>query len=358
LQNRKYIVVKHAWAESLEGVNLTHATADLVRSTVAMDPGDELAVFEIKELEGLGEGERERKASGAFGAVYEVTLNGMPCIAKRLHEVLVNQNVNDRDMESMKRKFRAECVLLSRLRHPNVVQFLGVHYGRDGSDLTLVMEYLHMDLEKCIRQYPNMPLSITISILLDVSYGLLYLHAQNPPIIHRDLTAGNILLTPDMRAKLADLGVSKILDVDPSRLFGLTACPGTFAYMPPEALKPHPVYDVKLDNFSFGVLSLYAANQEFPMVYHETELTETAMKEGTIQILKRQLAIDKLGSDHCLFDLITQCLLDDSKKRPTTAEINKTLKRLSRQYSKHFHDVMEMYGELGKLTEVWTRCLC
>ena len=318
-----------------------------------MDPReDKLAAFEIKQLEGLGEGERQRKGSGSFGAVYEVTMNGMPCIAKRLHDILVNQNVGEGNRERMKRKFRDECVLLSRLRHPNVVQFLGVHYGRDALDLTLVMEYLHMDLEKCLRQYQNMPLSITITVLLDVSYGLLHLHAQDPPVIHRDLTAANILLTPDMRAKIADLGVSKILDLEPAHMAGYTACPGTFAYMPPEALKPHPIYDVKLDDFSFGVLALYTANQEFPMVYHETELTQSAMLERRIQILKRQPAINKLGSDHCLFGLITQCLLDDPQKRMSTIEINKELKQLSAQYPKNFHDVMEMHGELGKLTKV------
>ena len=68
---------------------------------------DELAVFKIKQLEGLGEGERQRKASGSFGAVYEVTMNGMPCIAKRLHDILVNQNVGERDRERMKRHFVA-----------------------------------------------------------------------------------------------------------------------------------------------------------------------------------------------------------------------------------------------------------
>ena len=98
------------------------------------------------------------------------------------------------------------------------------------------------------------------SILLDVLYGLLHLHSQTPPIIHRDLTAANILVTCDMKAKIADLGISKILsELNPLLASAQSALPGTLGYMPPEALVEEPQYGTKLDVFSFGVVSLYAA---------------------------------------------------------------------------------------------------
>ena len=125
------------------------------------------------------------------------------------HQVAVS-GANSGD--TIRERFRTECLLLSRIRHPNIVQFLGVHYGPNSSDLTLVLEHLHMDLEQCFATYPQMPLSIKLGVLEDVSYDLLHLHTRKPPIFHRDLTASNILVTPDMRAKIADLGVSRLLD--------------------------------------------------------------------------------------------------------------------------------------------------
>ena len=68
---------------------------------------------------------------GSFGAVYEVKLNGLPCIAKGLHEILLglggNNQVADTDKQAIRQKFLKECILLSQLKHPNIVQFLGVH---------------------------------------------------------------------------------------------------------------------------------------------------------------------------------------------------------------------------------------
>ena len=169
----------------------------------------DITPFVLKNVQGLDSG--EQKGSGAYGAVYEVTVKGVTSIAKRLHHILVTQ-VSRQERDSIQRKFVAECALLSTLRHPNVVHFVGVHYGKSKNDLSLVMECLHTDLAKFLEGCSSaIPLSIKLSILLDVSYGLLYFHTHTPPIIHRDLSASNILLTTDLRAKIADLGVAKLL---------------------------------------------------------------------------------------------------------------------------------------------------
>ena len=132
-------------------------------------------------VEGLEEG--KERGRGCYGAVYEVRLHGLPCIAKRLHDILVGRGREERISREQRRavieSFREECVLLSRLRHPNVVQFMGVHYGRDEADISLIMEYMHMDLEQCMKtyMYNNIPLPYKTSILRDVAYGLAYLHS-------------------------------------------------------------------------------------------------------------------------------------------------------------------------------------
>ena len=292
-------------------------------------PTDELAPFILRDVEGLESG--EKKGSGAYGTVYEVSVRGVPCIAKRLHEILVNRKYvqHHQDREAIQQKFHQECVIHSKLKHPNIVHFVGVHYGKG---LSLIMERLHIDLGNYLDTHPNIPLPLKLSFLLDVSYGLLYLHTLSPkPIIHRDLTASNILLTSDMRAKIGDLGVSKLLDLHSQVAVTQTQTPGSQTYMPPEALKERSVYGVKLDVFSFGHLALYTATQNFPRVF-EVTLTAAVIQSGELQILKRRRAIDEMGERHCLYPLMIQCLKDDPSQRPTTSDLNDRLKGLFTKY--------------------------
>ncbi|KAL5505594.1 hypothetical protein EMCRGX_G007056 [Ephydatia muelleri] len=292
---------------------------------------DDLQAHLIPNLEGLDQ--RREIGRGAYGAVYEVKLNGLPCIAKGLHQILLGmggyERVGGKEVETIRAKFLQECSLLSKLKHPNIVQFLGIH--RTKEDVLLVMEYMHMDLAKCLDTHPDIPLQLKLSILLDVSYGLLHLHSQTPPIIHRDLTAANVLLTEGLRAKIADLGVSKIFDIQQIQRVAYTAAPGTQAYMPPEALSPTPQYGTKLDVFSFGVLSLYTANQAFPIV-HEPTMKTVIIRNREVQIFKRKHWIDKMGVDHPLYLLVVQCLQDHPDQRPSTKELSDMLSGLCTQH--------------------------
>ena len=249
-------------------------------------------------VEGLEEG--KERGRGCYGAVYEVRLHGLPCIAKRLHDILVGRGREERISREQRRavieSFREECVLLSRLRHPNVVQFMGVHYGRDEADISLIMEYMHMDLEQCMKtyMYNNIPLPYKTSILRDVAYGLAYLHSI--PIIHRDLNAGNVLLTESLRAKIADLGVAKLFDQDEAVRVQQTRtrCPGALVFMSPESLSRSPRYSDKLDVFSFGHLTVYLVNQEAPYVDDQTITIEDINNEQR-QVGKRRWSLDQMG---------------------------------------------------------------
>ena len=285
---------------------------------------------------------------GAYGAVYEVRMNGAPCIAKKVHDILVGQRGNARfgrhEIEAVRSRFRKECKLLSKLKHPNIVQFLGIY--RDKDDDVLVMEYMPMDLAKCFDtctgQQFIIPLPIKLSILQDVTNGLLHLHSLAPPIIHRDLTASNILLTSDMRAKIADLGVSKAFDLRQVQTIQQTKAPGTPAYMPPEALIPEPQYDVQLDIFSFGVLCIHIAIQEFPAP-HEVAPTQIILEQKRIQILKRQHWIDKMGLDHPLCPIVVQCLQDLPGARPTIRKLWGDMSSLSTKHKKDRSSILEVH---------------
>ena len=91
-----------------------------------------------------------------------------------------------------------------------------------------------------------MPKEINCSILQDVAVGLRYLHDRQNPIIHCDLSANNVLLTADMKAKVSDLGVAKVAEANPRRMHTMTKVPGIDCYMPQEAMSHRPHYGVKV----------------------------------------------------------------------------------------------------------------
>ena len=306
---------------------------------------DELEPFVIKEVEDLPQpGEKPTlEGHGAYGIVFKVTARGLPCIAKRVHDILVSQKrVSKEERESMIKKFRNECLVLSRLRHPNIVHFVGVHYGANGErDLSLIMERLDCDLGEFVETRPNLPLPVKLSILLDVSYGLLYLHNQTPQIIHRDLSVQNVLMTNEGQAKIADLGVAKLLDPTAQASIAHTTNPGNYYYMPPEALLEHAQCSTKLDIFSFGHLALYTLNQKTPSVFEVTMTPELKVK-GTQQAERRKKALKCIGSTHSLYPLIMWCLRDDPNERPTTSLLNETLKEICTREPKRIQHTLQM----------------
>ena len=293
----------------------------------------ELIPFEISSSDIEGLEDEESRGSGSYGVVYAVTVRGTARIAKRMHSVLVDADVNQSVRQSMRERFLNECLLLSKLDHPNVVKFVGVHFSpQDHSDVTLIMEQLHMDLDKFLdpKKRPNIGTLTKLFILFNVSSGLLYLHTQlAKPIIHCNLTARNVLLTEDLKqVKIADFGEAEI--VDNQQAVGCIPCPGPLAYMPPEALIEKPKYNTSLDVFSFGQLSLYVALQQFPTV-NEPDIDDNlgrAHKLGEVAILRRKKWLDMLSVDHCLLVLILGCLRDDPSERPSTETLNVKLKEL------------------------------
>ena len=153
---------------------------------------------------------------------------------------------------------------MARIRHPNITQFIGICFLGGSRLPLLIMERLDSSLDDLLETTPNIPLSVHMYILSGVARGLLYLHQQTPIIVHRDLTARNVLLTISLSPKITDFGNSRIVHLQPGQLARtLTRVPGTLVYMSPEALSDssHSVYGTSLDVFSFGVLTLFVLNQ-------------------------------------------------------------------------------------------------
>ena len=127
-----------------------------------------------------------------------------------------------------------------------IVTSLGVyHPAMDQYRLpVMVMEKMQHSLRGLVEKYDDIPLNVKLSILDEVCLGLRYLHSKNPPIVHRDLTPNNILLSYRLEAKITDLGVAKVMKSDNQKT--MTKLPGTPDFMPPEALSIRPAYGPSL----------------------------------------------------------------------------------------------------------------
>lgn len=153
------------------------------------------------------------------------------------------------------RAFRDELALLQKIRHPNVVQFLGA--VTQSSPMMIVTEYLPKgDLQAFLKRKHALKPSTAVRFALDIARGMNYLHENKPvAIIHRDLEPSNILRDDSGHLKVADFGASKLHKVtnivkeDRVLLFHDTTC----RYVAPEVFS-NEEYDTKVDVFSFALI--------------------------------------------------------------------------------------------------------
>ena len=328
-------------------------------SVMATNSSGELTSLVIEPehiLEDLGEvGDR---VSGSYGFVYNVKVRGVVRTAKKPHTFYLKKT-SVVEKANVLASFNKECVLLNKLRHPNIVKFIGVYFGQGGEDdISMVMEKVHFELASFLRENWDVQLATKLSILQDVSYGLVYLHEYNPPIIHRDLTARNILLTKAYQAKIADVGVAKLLDQTAMKATSHTKAPGQMFYMPPEACMEKAECTSKLDIFSFGHLSLHVLLEDYPEMF-EVKVTSKMLSDGTVQIMRRKSSLDRIGSSHCLYPLITQCLMDEPEKRPNTRAVNSTIADIKEANSSVSIDKIRHFTSLfcdQFCDNLWNRC--
>ena len=198
---------------------------------------------------------------GSYGKVCKAKCGQLPCAAKLLHDTMFGNN--DPGIRKFVERFEQECQFLRMIKHPNIVQFLGTVRDPRSRRLALLMELMDESLTRFLeRSTGPLPYHTQLNICHGVALALAYLHSND--IIHRDLSSNNVLLIGEgSRAKVTDFGMSKLEGMNP-RMTPLTMCPGTVAYMPPEALITPPRYSNKLDCFSHGVLTIQIATMQFP----------------------------------------------------------------------------------------------
>ena len=206
-----------------------------------------------------------------------------------------------------------------------------------------------MTLAQCLDKHGVLPNEIGYSVLKDVVLALSYLHQHSPPIIHRDLSANNVLLTPGMTAKISDLGVAKILDLNPSQTRTMTQTPGTQCYMPPEALELKPIYDTKVDVFSYGVLMVHLFSGQWPFPTNPVKVDPDDTVISITEADRRQEYLDAIGRDHPLMNLMLGCLNNSPTCRPEAVEILTQVSRVAAQFPSSSENKVELLQQLTSL---------
>ena len=278
-------------------------------------------------------------------SIYYLFLNVIRCAGKSLFHELT-QNAQSEGRVRLLDRFKDECVHMSKARHPNLVLFLGVYFREDCEFPILVMEHLPMCLDKCLDTYPNLPPYVKNNILLDVAKGLQYLHGIG--LIHRDLTAKNILIGHNLRAKITDLGVAMIISADITGQFQkFSQVPGNAQYMPPEAFEREPddkvKYDHRLDIFSYGNLVINTITHKWP------DPAGTAFMQS--EIVRRNKDLNRMGENHPLRPLAERCLSDDPDNRPTVVDIISELERVITNNPAPFRNTMELLMDYCRCSE-------
>ena len=281
---------------------------------------------------------------GAFGAVYHVQCDDLPCAAKILHQTIFSIA----GQHKMALQFEQECKFVRTIQHPNIVQYLGVHYDNVTGQPVLLMEMMDENLTHFLKSSPGkVPYYLQVNFCRDIVLALSYLHSNG--IIHRNLSGNNVLLICKARAKVSDFGMARLSSFDPKRSFlAHTMSSTTIPYMPPEGLRNNPNYDVKIDCFSFGVVAIQIMTRKFPSPTDCLQALDTKRAAGVMlyyntivpELERRKGDISEIDPSHPLLQIALPCLSNDGTQRPSAQELYKKMKKFqeSDKYRKSVSD--------------------
>ena len=260
----------------------------------------------------------ETLGSGSYGVVCKAMWGQRLCAAKLLHPIFFQSN--DPSIVTTRKRFEQECHFLNDMKHPHIVEYLGTSYDPDFGLLVLLTELMDESLTHFLeRSQQPLAYHIEVDLCHDIAQALVYIHSKE--IIHRDLSRNNVLLIAG-RAKITDFGMSKLLDAN-RRMTPLTMCPGTLAYMPPEAFAEPPVYTKKIDCFSFGVLQIQIMTRQFPdpgpavQVVEDLRSPTGTIKMPVLDSESRKSHIDLIDPSNTLLPTALCCLSYLEKDRPS-----------------------------------------
>ncbi|GLT90922.1 hypothetical protein SLE2022_088370 [Rubroshorea leprosula] len=256
---------------------------------------------------------------GSYAVVYRGIWNGSDVAVK----VFFGNGYSEGTLEDYKK----EIDIMKKLRHPNVLLFMGAVYSPER--LAIVTEFLPRgSLFKTLHKN-NQVLDNRrrLRMALDVARGMNYLHHRNPPILHRDLKSSNLLVDRNWTVKVGDFGLSRWKN---ATFITAKSGRGTPQWMAPEVLRNEPSNE-KSDVFSFGVVLWELMTVSIPW-----NNLNSLQVVGVVGFMDRRLELPE-GLDPHVASIIHDCWRSDPGQRPSfediihrmTAIVNKSLVRRS-----------------------------
>ncbi|KAI3994983.1 hypothetical protein MKX01_019797 [Papaver californicum] len=255
---------------------------------------------------------------GSCATVY----HGLWCGSDVAIKVFFNLDYSDNLLDS----FREEVSLMKRLRHPNVVLFMGE--VASPQHLCIVTEFLSRgSLFQLLRHHtPTLNWKQRVQMALDIASGMNYLHCHNPPIVHRDLKSTNVLVGKSWTVKVGDFGLSRLKH---ATFLTTKTGKGTPQWMAPEVIRNEPA-DEKCDVYSFGVILWELATLKIPW-----DGLNQMQVVAAVGFMDQRNEIPNDIDLHWA-SLIENSWHSDPKCRPTFKELLKRLKDLRKHYFEGF----------------------
>ncbi|PON36339.1 Serine/threonine protein kinase [Parasponia andersonii] len=252
---------------------------------------------------------KERIGAGSFGTVHRADWHGSDVAVK----ILMEQDFHPERLN----EFLREVAIMKRLRHPNIVLFMGA--VTQPPNLSIVTEYLSRGSLYRLLHKPGAREILDerrrLNMAYDVAKGMNYLHRRNPPIVHRDLKSPNLLVDKKYTVKVCDFGLSRL---KANTFLSSKSAAGTPEWMAPEVLCDEPSNE-KSDVYSFGVILWELATLQQP--WSNLNPAQVCFVKGKRLEIPRDL-------NPQVASLIEACWANEPWKRPSFASIMDSLRPL------------------------------
>ena len=240
---------------------------------------------------------------GGWGLITVGFFREQKVAVKQLYKIIMS--------ESSLTLMHREINTMSRLRHPNLLLFIGAALDHPSGNPLIITEIMDTSLRQAYEKNQIKGRNTKLSILRDTAAGLNYLHCHPDEIIHRDVSSANVLLESrgpnKWRAKLSDFGSANIARN------AFTQAAGAAIYSAPESVatiaigQQRPKQTTKMDVFSYGVLMCEVMTCRFPEVDKFQDMLRSVSDSSTRVLL--------------VISLVRSCINDQPLNRPTMKQV-------------------------------------
>ena len=277
-------------------------------------------------LLGVEQQEEIQLQEGIFGDICQVKYVGKSYAAQRFRAAWCN------DLEQ---RLLQECNVWSNIRHPNIVQFIGLWRRESANSFPeIVTEKIQHSLRSLMDSNGGISKINLLSVFRDVALGIWYLHIQSPPIVHGGIMPENVLLQSCgqycclQAAKITNVGVAKVMKVANYSHSGEQKSANS-PFIPPEARNENLLYEPSFDVFAFGSLIWYSAvTHSLP---DKPEMSEDPVtKQKQLEKLQKNLSVSLEDCEN-LRSYVGKCWENISNKRPTIEHISNCFQSMNVQ---------------------------